>query len=153
MITAVRPRRQKKRPPPDNPLEHQEQVAFFQWIEKQPLLRNLTFAIPNGGTRDPIEAKHLKEEGVRRGVPDIFVALPLGGYHGLFIEMKRRKGSTISKDQREWIEKLQEQGYVANICMGFDEARAAVERYLLSNGYTISGKGRGFGESGYQTNV
>ncbi|MCK5346358.1 MAG: VRR-NUC domain-containing protein, partial [Candidatus Heimdallarchaeota archaeon] len=71
--------------------EHQIQVGLFQWIDLQmnvyPALKN-AFAIPNGGSRNDIEAKNLKNEGVRSGVPDVCLAYPSNGFHGLFIEHK-----------------------------------------------------------------
>jgi len=108
------------------PTEHEEQSAFFWWIANQPVIRDLTFAIPNGGDRNVLVGKKLKAEGVRRGVPDIFIAFPVGPYHGLFIEMKRRKGGVLSKEQKGWIERLTEQGYRVEVCRGFDEAVAVV---------------------------
>ena len=127
-------------PKPPVPTEHQEQVVFFQWISYHPTIRDLTFAIPNGGSRHKLEAVNLKAEGVRAGVPDIFIALPMGKFHGLFIEMKRQKGGVLSDVQKGWIERLAEQGYVARVCKGFFEAKETVERYLLGNGYTLGGK-------------
>jgi hypothetical protein len=53
-----------------------------------------------------------------------------GGYHGLFIEMKRQKGGTVSPTQRDWIEYLLAQGYQAVVCRGFDAAREVIEQYL-----------------------
>lgn len=113
------------------PTEHEEQSAFFWWIAYQPAIRDLTFAIPNGGDRNVLVGKKLKAEGVRRGVPDIFIAHPVGKYHGLFIEMKRRKGGTLSKEQRAWIERLTGQGYRVEVCNGYEEAVGAVQRYWM----------------------
>lgn len=36
----------------------------------------LLFAIPDGGRRDAVTGAHLKAEGVRAGVPDMFLAVP-----------------------------------------------------------------------------
>ena len=52
-------------------------------------------AIPNGGSRGDsaksrqIRGGALKAEGVRSGVPDIFLPWPNAGFHGLYIEMKK----------------------------------------------------------------
>ena len=72
----------------------------------------LLHAIPNGGKRDIRTAAMLKAEGVKPGVPDICLPVPRGGKHGLYIELKRRKGGTVSKAQEAWIRALMAQGFV-----------------------------------------
>lgn len=70
-------------------------------------------AIPNGGYRDKATAGKLKAEGVKRGVSDIFLPLPMRGpivggsyqgqelqthlYCGLYVEMKRPRVETEGK--------------------------------------------------------
>ncbi len=67
---------------------------------------SLMHAIPNGGARgndsqtNKIRGAMLKAEGVKKGVPDIFLPVPLNGYHGLYIEMKvadKKKRSSLSR--------------------------------------------------------
>lgn len=112
--------------------EHGQQAALFCWAATKfqlfPQLRNM-FAIPNGGWRNPVTASKLKVEGVRAGVPDIFLAIPSGGYHGLFIEMKADKGR-ISNAQLEWFLKLEGVGYRCVLCKGWQEAVTEIEAYL-----------------------
>lgn len=96
--------------------EHQEQSNFVQWLEiKHPAVR--LFAIPNGGLRNKVVAAKLKREGVRPGVPDVFIP----GLH-LFIEFKRVKGSSTSAYQKDWIAYLKEIGYRVEVCKGCDDA-------------------------------
>lgn len=115
------------------PYESAEQTSLFRWAAcstgKYPELR-LLFHVPNGGSRNPLEAHNLKLQGVRPGVPDIVLPVPRGGFHGLFIELKRRKGGRVSEDQQIWIERLNRLGYRAVICRGWDAARAEIELYL-----------------------
>lgn len=114
------------------PSESQEQKALFQWAglaqQKYPELK-LLHHIPNGGIRDIRTATNLKREGVKRGVPDICLPVSRGKYHGLYIEMKAGKNKT-SKEQKEWINSLQEEGYAACVCYGWLEAREVIEKYL-----------------------
>lgn len=111
------------------PSEHAEQVSLVQWFEvTYPALR--IFAIPNGGKRGKLEAMRLKQEGVRSGVPDLMIPVPCGGFHGLFVEMKKTKGGTVSKEQKDWIAYLVKNGYKAQVCNGYKEARAVIESYL-----------------------
>lgn len=115
------------------PTEAQEQTALFQWAAMMegriPELR-LMHHIANGGTRNQIEAVHLKQQGVKAGVPDIFVPCMRGGYGGLFIEMKRRKGGRLSEAQREMIDNLRCCGYRVEVCDGWEEARDTICEYL-----------------------
>lgn len=112
--------------------EHDEQVALFQWIalERNIPELGLLFAIPNGGKRHIFTAKKLKAEGVKPGVPDLFLPVARGGYHGLFLEMKREKGGRLSQHQKEWGEALTAQGYVVVSCPGWDAARHVLLLYL-----------------------
>jgi len=113
--------------------EAQEQTTLFEWarlsIIKYPELE-LLFAIPNGGSRNPIEAAHLKAQGVKPGVPDICLPVPSGRFTALYIELKRRKGGRVSEEQKGWIAALNRVGCRAVVCRGWDEAREEIERYL-----------------------
>ncbi len=112
--------------------EAAEQSTLIDWSlrsrGKYPEL-NLLFHIPNGGSRNKIEAANLKRQGVKAGVPDLFLPVPRGGYHGLFIEMKYGKNKP-TPSQRKWMAALNEQGYLAVVCYGFDGARDMIEKYL-----------------------
>ena len=113
--------------------EAQEQVALFEWAQysrtKYPAL-DLMFHIPNGGSRNLIEAKHLKEQGVKAGVPDICLPVPSGRYTALYIELKRKNGGRVSEAQRGWIAALNRVGCRAVVCYGWVEATQEIERYL-----------------------
>ena len=115
------------------PTEAQEQATLFQWAGmmagKWPELR-LCHAIPNGGSRNPIEARHLKEQGVKPGIPDLFLPCARGGWHGLYIEMKRRKGGRVSIEQKKAIIALREQGYRVEVCEGWEKARDVIKEYM-----------------------
>lgn len=116
------------------PTEHQEQALFFQLartLRKEfPELDYLLFAIPNGGKRYLKTALLLKEEGVKSGVPDIFCAMPKNGEHGLWIEMKRSRGGTVSKSQKLMREMLRAQNYRVVVANKAEKAFAALKAYL-----------------------
>ena len=118
--------------------EQQEQAAVIEWslltANKYPELWML-YHIPNGGKRDPIEAKHLQQAGVRRGVPDLCLPVARGQYHGLYIEMKSEGGKT-SPEQDDWIEALTEQGHYVEVCHGWESAVRVIEWYLKLKGKT-----------------
>lgn len=112
--------------------EHDEQVALFEWAALHratyPEL-GLLFAIPNGGKRHIGTARKLKAEGVKAGVPDLFLPAPRAQYHGLFLELKR-KGGVITVEQRSWLTYLAEQGYATSVCYGWRAAIEIIEMYL-----------------------
>ena len=123
------------------PTEEQEQMALFRWaslsLGRYPELALLVH-VPNGGSRHMLEAIKFKKMGLRKGVPDILLAVPRGGLHGLFIELKRpslrpktAKGKGgVSEDQAWWLSELWKRGYQASIAWGFEEARGIIEQYL-----------------------
>lgn len=114
-------------------LEHAEQVALIGWARCQRIngrpITDFLAAIPNGGARHPAVAAKLKAEGVKSGVSDLFLAYPVAPYCGMWLELKAR-GGRLTDAQREWIETMRSVGYFAICCVGFDEARVAIERYL-----------------------
>lgn len=109
------------------PKEDQEQIKLVTWLKNKGIRVS---ASANGGSRNLFEAMKLKRMGVSSGFPDIEIPLPVPGYHGLYIEMKRKKGSKVSDNQIEWLTYLRERGYYAEVAYGFDEAKQIVEYYL-----------------------
>lgn len=114
------------------PTEHDEQVALFREMH----LRGCTdprwrqaFAIPNGGLRSKKTAARLKAEGVKSGVPDIFLPVSVGIWSGLFIEMKRSKGGRLTDEQREFIDKL-DPHFIVIVAHGAQEAIEKINDYL-----------------------
>lgn len=118
--------------------EHAHQVALFCWAALQrdtmPELR-LMFAIPNGGMRDVRVASTLKAEGVKASVPDIFLPVARGGFHGLFIELKKpatltKRAGQLDPEQRVMMGHLIEQGYFSICCVGWEAARDTILAYM-----------------------
>jgi hypothetical protein len=89
----------------------------------------LLFAIPNGGHRSKATAGILKSEGVRRGVADLFLAIPIMGMAGLFIEMKFKKGKQ-SAEQMEFQKQVQGVGYKYVICTSENDFQETITTYL-----------------------
>lgn len=121
---ALRPKPRK----PRHDAEHEAQVNFFLRLAavavNEPALAQAvrrTHAVPNGGGRSKREAGRLKAEGVRKGVPDIFCAMPRGSFHGLWIEMKASTGR-VSDEQSTWLAESRQLGYAAAVCWSADQA-------------------------------
>ena len=110
--------------------ESEIQVAFMGWLkESYPAVNLVTFHVPNGGYRTAWAGKQLKKEGVKPGVPDIFMAVPSSSYHGLFIEFKYGYNKA-SEAQLAMMANLSKQGYICRVCYSLEAAQRIVENYL-----------------------
>ena len=110
--------------------EHSQQAALFAYIAQQtdyPELK-LAFSIPNGGLRSKATAARLKAEGQRAGVWDIFLPVPRGRWHGLFVEMKVGNNK-LTRYQEDFANKL-DVWYEFVVCYSWDEARTALISYV-----------------------
>ena len=105
-------------------------------MNKHPELA-LLYAIPNGGKRSIKTARMLKATGVKAGVPDMCLPVPRYPYHGLYIELKRRKGGRVSEKQSEWLQDLRKEGYKTCVCYGSDETIQVIEDYLKGEQWTF----------------
>ena len=106
------------------------QSECFKWFRyAYPRYKKLFFAIPNGGSRNKIEAKNLKLQGVVPGVSDTCLAVPKGKYHGLYVEFKFGRNK-LSDEQKEFLEQAAAQGYATATVWSFDEFQTVIENYL-----------------------
>lgn len=70
----------------------------------------------------------MKSEGMVAGIPDLFIPA-----WGLWIEMKRRKGGSLSPEQKRIIKYLRANGIPVHVCKGADEAMAVVRDFYAKN--------------------
>lgn len=89
--------------------------------------------IPNEGKRSAVYGAKLRRLGLRKGFPDLFIPKARKGLHGLFIELKRDRHSHPTKEQLEWIMKLNAAGYCATVCYGAEAAIKEIENYMKEN--------------------
>lgn len=133
--------------------EHQIQCAVVQWARamsaRYPELA-LLYAIPNGGARDAVTGKRLKDEGVLAGMPDLCLPTPQAhiknivqsiesvwehnptiqiGIGALYIELKTPKGR-VSEAQARVISDLTRYGNKVVVCRSATEAIDAIREYL-----------------------
>lgn len=84
--------------------------------------------------------KQKRQNGGRRGWPDMCVAEPRNGLHALFIELKA-KGVRLKKKDGTWasehlaeqngvLQALSNKGYAAYFAVGFEEAKQIIDDYL-----------------------
>ena len=112
--------------------ESASQRALVDWwsMAKRRWPGALLFAIPNGGRRDAATGARLKAEGALAGVPDMLLAWPSGGWHSLFIELKKEKGGSVSTAQKAVIDTLRAAGFAVVVAHGWKAAAEAIEAYL-----------------------
>ena len=113
--------------------EAQEQKSLIEWAKwqekKYPELKMLMH-VPNEGKRSKRYGAELKRMGMAKGFPDLGLLVPNKKYAGLFIELKADKTKSMTKEQKEWLEKLNSYGYKAVRCNGSEEAIQVIKRYL-----------------------
>lgn len=118
--------------------EHDHQAAVIKWFDNQyPSDCHLLMAYPSGaimgGKNKWGLINKMKKEGWRKGVPDLFLAIPNDEYHGLFIEMKdNKKSCKPSAEQTKFIADLESKGYRAEVCWGSDQAIDLIKQYLIA---------------------
>ena len=109
--------------------EYDEQLTVFEYAHGyggniEPRLRRLHVIENTKGSGRP--AAGAKESA---GVPDMFLAIAIPPFHGLYIELKV-KGGKVSAKQRDWIKQLRAQGYAVEVCYGADDAILVLQQYL-----------------------
>ena len=126
-----------------DPSEHAIQAAFIEWVSRVENLPQyhalrLSFAVPNGARVGIGQARKLKAEGMRAGVPDWWlpVVMPVRGerwtgleYKGLCCEFKTRLGR-LSKAQSNYRFLLESAGWRVDLCRSTEGAIACVNYYL-----------------------
>lgn len=130
------PARRKRR----NNGEEVSQRAVIDWarwmrippaddIEPGAKVYDYLFAIPNGGSRNKIEAANMKGQGVKAGVWDLQLPIARQGYIGLWVEMKHGKNGLTDK-QTEWGDRMRRAGHKTVTAWTAYEAQNAIARYL-----------------------
>ena len=119
------------------PLEEDEQRAFVAWCRLQGI-RVHHSGNEIGGSIQAMKTRaiKMKQMGTSKGFPDLLVFVPITGvddeidaYQMLAIEMKRLKGSTTTREQKEWGEVLEKAGIPFRVCKGAEKAIEFVEEY------------------------
>ena len=122
------------------PTEEEDHIAIMEYVQTNPVLNNYLIHIPNGGSRNIIEAAKLKRMGVRKGVSDFFLAYSINGYHGMWLELKREglKMNSCTIEQKQWLNKMKDQGYHAYVAFGYQHAIDAFLKYIYGKIHMIN---------------
>ena len=111
--------------------EYELQKGICKYLD----LNNVLYCGSMGGQYQVHFSQRIKakKSGYKKGFPDLFIyeisRIEDTIYAGLTIELKTKKGRP-SKEQIEWMNKLNERGYMATICTGIDEALEVINKYL-----------------------
>lgn len=110
--------------------ETTEQIILFQWAERTkdiiPALA-LIYHVPNEGKRS--NGGILKAAGLKKGVPDVCLPVPSGGFHSLYIELKYGRNKT-TEEQDAYMELLRQQGNETAVCYSAQDAKDKILDYL-----------------------
>lgn len=111
--------------------EYELQKGICKYLD----LNNVLYCGSMGGQYQVHFSQRIKakKSGYKKGFPDLFIyeisRIKDTIYAGLAIELKTKKGRP-TKEQIEWMNKLNERGYMATICTGLDEALETIDIYL-----------------------
>ena len=118
--------------------EFLEGKVLVAWLRRQGLL--FSHLPLNTFTTSYAALARNKASGVVKGVPDYIIVVPTKPTSStptlkhlgvvLFVELKRVKGGTVSKEQKAWVEALTAAGCPAKVCRGAAEAIKFVEGFL-----------------------
>ena len=115
----------------DTPLEKDEQKAVVAYLRAKniPVIASLNGVVVGGQNRFAA-INSLKAQGMEPGCPDLFIPVPRNGYHGMFIELKRVKGSVTSDEQLVMIGRLCGLGYHVVVAKGSQQAIDYINSYM-----------------------
>lgn len=128
-----------------NPLEDDECIVFSDWLKANNIpAAHIANESRSSSKNAMIRGAKLKRMGQSKGVWDYEVYVPIKGitgqvdcYQQLKIEMKRRKGGTVSAEQKQWRIIYELAGIPCKVCKGADEAIAFVSKYLKHEDFVI----------------
>lgn len=107
-----------------------EQINLINWLRfNYPEIEKNTYHIPLQRKCSIQQGSLLKKMGVKRGMADLFIAIPKNGKSGLWIELKSEKGK-LSLEQKEFLSRMTINGYVAVPVWGFEAAKVIIMNYL-----------------------
>lgn len=124
------------------PSEFDECCWLVQWAQAtrwrgEPISKVLIH-VPNGGffgidrKAAAVIGQKLKQQGLQPGVSDYIVPVPIIslGIPGLWLEMKRTRGGTVSEEQKAFRKRMESFGWQCEVAKGWVEAARIIQDYL-----------------------
>jgi len=106
--------------------------VVMEWISVHTVIKQfkrLILHYPNEGKRSQRYGKLLKDMGMRKGVVDLFIAVPRQGFGGAWIELKSADG-VLKPEQKEFLEDMAAQNFYTAVCWSIDEAIETISWYF-----------------------
>lgn len=112
--------------------EKNEQELFVRYCDLKGIICvHIPNGFPLGGLKNKFAyINSIKAQGYKSGFPDLIVFAKNAKYNAFFLEFKREKGGVVSKNQKDWIKWLNDNGYYAKVVKGNIEAVEVLEKYL-----------------------
>jgi hypothetical protein len=107
--------------------EKQLQDIVCTYLDLQNVLYTCTLGGVFLGKRN-FKQKQILKKHYSKGVPDVLIFEPSNKYHGLMIELKVGYNKP-TKEQKDWITKLNLKGYKATICYSLDQVIQTLNDY------------------------
>lgn len=130
----------------DYPQEWEEQAEFVRRATEEGFAADLAY-VPNDGKRGFYAQRLVKLMGISAGYPDLIFDRACGFYHGLRIEMKRKRGAyswtpkgllkAVPQHQRDRIQRLRDNCYLAVVAFGADEAMTILRAYAAPGDLSV----------------
>ena len=117
-----------------NRFEDELQMQCIQWMDlAYPKFSSYLYAIPNGWNKTSVYlGAKFKKMGIRKGIPDLCLAIPTKKYHGLYIELKF--GTGVLSDYQKYIKSILEKvGYKVVACWTIEEFMNEIKSYLTED--------------------
>lgn len=115
--------------------ENALQDACIKWFEEQYGSHAKIMHISNQKTARA--GAQARDAGYERGFPDLMILYPSGGYHSLFIELKKKlkKDGTMyatenNKIQEEYHKYLRDKGFLVCLCDDYERFKDIVINYM-----------------------
>lgn len=111
--------------------EDKLQTAIVSYLKME---YDVLYCASLGGQYQRYHSQRLKAKrtGYVKGFPDLFIYEARNGFNGLAIELKV-KGNYASPSQKAWIVNLNNRGYLAKVCTGFDDAKETIDNYFKAH--------------------
>jgi len=116
------------------------QIYLVSWLKKLQAKHTphkfIFFSVPNGGSRNKMEAQNIKLSGLLAGVPDLCFLYSGGVF---FIELKKKTGGKLSTAQKTIISDIETLGHKVYVVYADtpEEAIQQVDLVLAEQGLCI----------------
>lgn len=118
--------------------ETKEQIVLFDWIRCHKDIEPYAFSIPNDGKRSKLMGWIMKKMGMKPGVSDIFIGIPINNigkqWHGMFLELKATDSYGVFRKptihQIKFQTNMRHRNYHCVIANGAQDGIEKIKEYL-----------------------